>query len=621
MRTVTALTLLMLLTVPALGQQTDFKWNVPATGVFEDPYTVGIHSGARDVKGPLDLDHDGKIEVIVSDYTGGGRVHVLENVGPDMWELVYSSPVLDSTASTNNIRAIGAGDLDGDGHGEFMFLAGRSYSEFNPNIDNLPPGLYVFEHTGADNDYGTFPASIYTFPDDLPDRWRAEQITVFDVDGDGVQEVMFGNNGSNNRYDNWYVLSVTGDIGSGFEAWVEELRLSSRDSEDFDPVNRGGGSPYGMVPADLDGDGTYEIAMQSWNNFNFTNARATGPDTYQAPGAGDPNVFLQAAPADHVALFGCVATDIDGNGDDEVFCPNLQTGNVAILNYEAGEDPLQVTTDNVVLDLIPGLSALGITAGDLDGDGKPELIGSGPSYTAGQFEQGNPPRWINISEFAGGDPEDPTRYSFTSVSFPDDMVDAFDLVVRDSAGTITEFREDGDQGPEFVSKLAYLGDADGDGWNEVALAFQGVDDSTFVFDEVFNPSDSTYTRTIREANVNPNRVFLRVVAGNGLAVTIQDERIVLPSDYILEQNYPNPFNPTTTIRFTLPVDKRVSVRVYDVAGRLVRTLVNDRLLPKGSHEVAWDGTSDAGAPVASGTYLYTLEYGNFRQSKTMVLLK
>ncbi len=619
--TTLAVTLLFLSAGSALGQQTDFAWNVSLSEDIMAPYTAGIHSGARAVSGPYDLDGDGKMEVLVSDYTGGGRVHVLENVGVDTWELVYSTPWNDSTATTgNNRQSIGA-DLDGDGLGEIIFFSGRSFSEFNPNLGALPPGLYVYEFTGNDNDFGDMPASIYEFDGDLPDRWRTDQMAVADIDGDGVQELMFGNNGSDNRYDDWYVLSVTGDIGSGFEVWVQEVRLSSRATEDFDPVDRGGGSAYAIHAADLDGDGNMDLSMHSWNNFNFTNGSVTGPDTYVFPGAGDPNVFLHASDGDHVSLFGGAVIDIDGNGDDEVFYPNLFTGNVSVLNYEAGEDVLQVTTDNLILGLIPGLSALGLTAGDMDGDGAPELIGSGPSYTSGSFEAGEPPVWVRIAEFNGGDPEDPSAYSVTEVSFPDDMIDAFDLVVRDSAGVVTEFREDGDQGPEFTAKLAYLGDPDNDGWNEVALSFQGVDDSTFVFDEVFNPQDSTFTRTVREAHANPSRVFLRVVAGNGLTVKIEDERVVLPSDYVLEQNYPNPFNPSTTIRFSLPLDKNVSVKVYDVAGRLVRTLVNDRLLSQGAHEVTWDGTNDAGVSVASGTYLYSLEYGNFRQTKTMVLLK
>ena len=56
-------------------------------------------------------------------------------------------------------------------------------------------------------------------------------------------------------------------------------------------------------------------------------------------------------------------------------------------------------------------------------------------------------------------------------------------------------------------------------------------------------------------------------------------------------------------------------------GRLVKTLVNDQTFAQGVHEVIWDGTSQAGNQVASGTYIYSLEYGNFRQSKSMVLIK
>jgi len=619
----TRLTLFLLLfgVGSAFGQQTDFAWNVPLSGDFQAMYTNGLHSGARSVAGPYDLDGDGKMEVIVSDYTGGGRVHVLENAGVDTWELVYSTPWNDSTATTgNNRQAIGA-DLDNDGNGEIIFFSGRSFSDFNPDIADLPPGLYVYEFTGTDNDFGTAPAAIYTFPDDLPDRWRTDQMAVADIDGDGLQELMFGNNGSSNRYDDWYVLSVNGDIGSGFETFVEEVRLSSRVSEDFDPVDRGGGSAYSILPADLNGDGMMDLSMHSWNNFNFTNGTVTGPDTYVFPGATDVNVFFHADPADHVSLFGGVVMDVNGDGDDEVFYPNLQTSGVTILNYEAGEDILQVTADNIGFDLIPSLSGLGITAGDMDGDGAPELIGSGPSYTADMFDGGQAPVWVRIAEFTGGDVEDPANYSVTEVPFPDDMIDAFDTVNRDSMGVMTVSREDGPQGPEFTSKLAYLGDVDQDGWNEVALAFQGVDDSTFVFSEVFNPADSTYTRTTTAATANTNRVFMRVLAGNGLAVKIEDNRVILPTDYALEQNYPNPFNGSTAIRFTLPLDKAVSVKVYDITGRLVRTIVDNQRYVKGTHEVAWDGTSDTGAQLASGSYLYALEYGNFRQSKTMVLIK
>jgi len=625
------LTLALVFLGDAYAQQIDFSLVIPP-GAFTDPYSPGNQSGARGVTGPYDLDGDGNVEVLVTDYSGGGRVHVIENVGVNLWEHVYSTPWNDSTGTSANSRyAVGA-DLDDDGNGEIIFLSGRGYSATNPNAAQFRPGLFVYEYTGSDDDYGEFPASIYDFPNDVPDRWSSEMIAVADIDGDGVNEVMFPNNGGTgfNQFDNWYILSVTGDIGSGFEAWVEEVRLSTRATENFDPVDRGGGSAQAIHPADLDGDGQLDLSLHAWNCFSVTNGRVTGADTYEFPGDGAANGWLHATgpglpctgDIDHVSLFGGVVVDIDGNGDDEIFYPRFQTGSVAVLNYEDGEDILQVTTDNLILDAIPLLTTLGITAGDMDGDGNIELIGSGPAYTPGSFVAGSAPLWIRIAEFLGGDPEDPANYELVEVEFPESIDPAaFDLVVRDSAGVVTEFYEDGNGGPEFASKMAFLGDPDNDGFREVAMGFQGVDDSTYVYDEVFNSGDSTYTRTVRSSEANTGRAFLRVISSDGLVVSIEDDRVVVPSDYVLSPNYPNPFNPSTSFTFTLPIDKRVSVKVYDMTGRLVKTLVNDEFYTAGTHQATWDGTNASGTPVASGTYLYTLEHGTFRQSRTMLLIK
>ncbi|CAN0468120.1 unnamed protein product [Laminaria digitata] len=620
---------LFLLAGTAQAQQSELLLNIPNSEDATLGYTTGSQSGARGISGPYDLDADGLFEVLLADYTGGGRVHVIENVSADTWELVYSTPWADSTGSTSNARYAVGTDLDGDGFGEIVFLSGRNYSETNPMLSDLPPGIHVYEYTGTGNDYGSAPATIYEFDGDLPDRWVSEQLAVADIDDDGVEELMMPNNGGSgfNNFDNWYVLSVTGDIGTGFDVWNQEVRISSRATEDFDPVGRGGGSAYAIHPADFDGDGSFELSLHSWNSFNFTNGDVTGADTYSFPADGAQNGFLNASAGagDHVSLFGGVVADIDGNGDDEVFYPRFQTGAVSMLNYESGEDASQITADNFVLDLIPGLTSLGITAGDMDGDGAMELIGAGNAFTSSSFEAGNEPAWIRVAEFNGGDPEDPNNYSVESVSYSEasDLTGAaFDTVQRDSAGVMTEYLEEGDNGAEFVSKLAYLGDPDLDGFVEVALAFQGLDDSTFVFAETFNPADSSYTRTVTSSASYENRIFMRVLSGGaGFAVSIEDERIIVPSDYKLHSNYPNPFNPTTTISFTLPLDKAVSVRVYDMTGRLVRTLANNQFYSEGFHEVSWDATNDAGNQVASGSYLYTLEYGNFRQSKTMVLIK
>lgn len=91
---------------------------------------------------------------------------------------------------------------------------------------------------------------------------------------------------------------------------------------------------------------------------------------------------------------------------------------------------------------------------------------------------------------------------------------------------------------------------------------------------------------------------------------------------ILKPNYPNPFNPTTTIGYEIKDQGHVSLKIYNAAGRLVRTLVNEVQTPQpGGFSVTWDGTNNAGQGVSSGVYFYKLAAKGFTQTKKMVLLK
>lgn len=88
----------------------------------------------------------------------------------------------------------------------------------------------------------------------------------------------------------------------------------------------------------------------------------------------------------------------------------------------------------------------------------------------------------------------------------------------------------------------------------------------------------------------------------------------------LEQNFPNPFNPITTIAFSVAENSHVLLAIYDVRGRLVRTLMNE---PRGvgSYHVVWDGKTGAGTRASSGVYFYRLTAGRFKSTKKMLLLK
>ncbi|MDP4175285.1 MAG: T9SS type A sorting domain-containing protein, partial [Bacteroidota bacterium] len=90
--------------------------------------------------------------------------------------------------------------------------------------------------------------------------------------------------------------------------------------------------------------------------------------------------------------------------------------------------------------------------------------------------------------------------------------------------------------------------------------------------------------------------------------------------FTLEQNYPNPFNPTTTIRYSIPEHAFVTLRIYDMLGREVKTLINAEQ-NKGVYNVIWNGENNYGSKVSSGTYIYRIEAGNYNQIKKMILLK
>jgi hypothetical protein len=99
-----------------------------------------------------------------------------------------------------------------------------------------------------------------------------------------------------------------------------------------------------------------------------------------------------------------------------------------------------------------------------------------------------------------------------------------------------------------------------------------------------------------------------------------DEPRRVPDAAFLGQNWPNPFNPSTSITFGLSERGRVSLRVYDAAGRLVATLI-EGTRPAGNYTVEWNGRSGDGVAAASGVYFYKLRAGTFEQTRKMVLLR
>ena len=114
-----------------------------------------------------------------------------------------------------------------------------------------------------------------------------------------------------------------------------------------------------------------------------------------------------------------------------------------------------------------------------------------------------------------------------------------------------------------------------------------------------------------------NGPFTLTIDGSKLNVNESD---LVPESFALYANYPNPFNPTTTISYDLPEQAQVTLSIYDLLGKKIKTLVNQSQ-DAGNKIAMWDGTDEFGRQVSAGVYLYRIQAGEFTQTRKMLLLK
>ena len=115
-----------------------------------------------------------------------------------------------------------------------------------------------------------------------------------------------------------------------------------------------------------------------------------------------------------------------------------------------------------------------------------------------------------------------------------------------------------------------------------------------------------------------NAPFSFIIDGENALNTYLEQ--LIPAQYALHQNYPNPFNPITSLRYDLPENSMVTITIYDMLGREVRTIMNE-VQDAGYKSIIWNATNDYGQTVSAGIYLYQIKTERFVQTKKMILLK
>ena len=161
--------------------------------------------------------------------------------------------------------------------------------------------------------------------------------------------------------------------------------------------------------------------------------------------------------------------------------------------------------------------------------------------------------------------------------------------------------------PSFTGESFFLGVVEGETNNTV-----GLDEGSYGHSFTKAPGGAWSFMFSGEL------MFRGIVEGDGTGV---DD----PSEGLIRQlalgNFPDPFNPATQIRYELPHPGRVTLRIHDLSGRLVRELLRSEAHAVGSHTVQWDGRDSAGRNVASGTYFCRLEIDGATLTDKMVLIE
>ena len=139
----------------------------------------------------------------------------------------------------------------------------------------------------------------------------------------------------------------------------------------------------------------------------------------------------------------------------------------------------------------------------------------------------------------------------------------------------------------------------------------------------FADLDSDGKSEIIAEYVIPNNISFDALSlfwKRNVVTSVQDEYETIPNKIELYPNYPNPFNPETNIRFTLPQETKISLKIFDTLGKEIKTLI-EGILPAGEYESHWDGTNDRGEKLPSGVYLITLKSQTFTKTVKALLIK
>ncbi len=523
------------------------------TDFLTRPFPFSVSTG--------DFNGDGKSDLAVPN---GSFVSVLLNTTNIGTPAVSFNSKTDFTTGASPLAA-SLGDLNGDGKPD-MAVANRSSDNVSIFLNTTPPGATTPTFSAkADFTTGTAPRSV----------------SIGDFNGDGKPDLAMANDGANSIS----VLFNTTTPGTATPTFSAKTDFTA------------GINPRSSSIGDLNGDGKLDLAVANFSSnsvsvfLNTTTHGATTPTfstkTDFSTGFVPPSVSIG---------------DLNGDGKPDLIVVGMVSGGVSVL-LNTTTPGATTPTFSAKTDFISGSlgnNPITVSINDLNGDGKPDFIVANASLD-------NVAVFLNTTTPGATTPTFSTKTDFNTGSSPITVVAKDlngdgkpDIAVAnqnsENISVLVNTTTPGATTPTFSAKTDFT---TGKGNIPVFLA---IDDLN---------GDGKPDLAVTNSNASSVSVFLNTT----IVTDIEEVKNFIPTDYSLSQNYPNPFNPSTNINFSLPNESFVTLKIYDILGREVIQLVNQRL-KTGSYNFSFDAKG-----LTSGVYFYRLQADNFVETKKMLLLK
>jgi len=505
-------------------------------------------------------------------------------------------PLIENTGMGEVVAGV---DFDGDGRKEIYQINNMLDQGGAEEI----PKLYKFEFNP---DAGTWDSVWMATITDIPQQNSWGALTTGDLDNDGKPEIIWAPanwvSGTNPNPPRILVFEARSDgsEGLGVEIFGNaspncQWTIVAEDNIDL--------RPFKMEVKDIDSDGTNELCFVDRSSSNLYRFGIISVSDVPDNGGATETWTLEHSGKD---LGINVSTFYDMAIIDNAMYMIHNSGAVTIVKYSSGAWETPLTLENKV----PGGSWKTANVVDIDGDGSMEIVVGGWSAVPNNFFVLKPDLFEILK-------------SYNVATLKPQLGESGRL----NGGSVGDIDQDGKMDIVFGSRgatpigaivrIEYQG---GDIGDSASYTYQTIDSLLVTSDgqrfdivKIANIDDDEYLEVIYTDGNQINRVPLAIMDFDP-GVSVNEE--IIPNEFYVSQNYPNPFNPSTTIQFGLNKQTEVSLKIYDILGREIVTLINNEVKSAGTYDVTFNASV-----LASGTYIYKLTANNQTISKKMNLIK